>query len=895
MQVKDIIAATEWHPSRRYGVDRPRVSVLLPTFCRGASGLFLRSARSVLDGSLAELELIIVDDASTDGTAEQIGQLLAEDDRVSLLRHPRNVGLPAVSEYEAFLKARAEHLAFAFDDDAFSRHALRDLLAAAAAGNRAMVHGYVELLVRDPATRRRLRTVLGRRGEGQARLRGTNYVPNSAVLLHRRVVESVGFYDPHVAMSRLCDWDLWRRAAECFPIVPVDVHVGVASGPATDDSIGHTRLVDFWQSWEWMEMPRNERLRPGAIEEYDVLAVPGGLSGGARLAVREIAASFREKFWYAGRERRVARRCRAAIPAASAREAPAPQVVLGQALNARPIPSGGRLLVATPSPSASVTLCFDHLPDLVRRRVRIAYPGIHGPEEMVGANAVVFVRDVLGSVPDVEAWLDYARQVQIPCYYFLDDNFMLLSQFSAEFPELRPYSDCAVRELLRHFAGVLLSSRTLVEYFRQKELHPRLFYYPPIARKPAWRDAPPAPPKPSGTTRIAFFGHKHRLRAFGEEVFPAIARLARERPVELLAAGMAEGSLGAAAGLKITYFPFDLSYDLALGRLAACEIDLLVHPNSQTPNNEYKTLNVLITAWAMGAVPVLSDAPPYSELADRQVAVLCGRDPAVWHEALRRQAGDPRSRQSLRQNLDAYCRQHYGGEANAEVIATLLESHPAAGVALSDLRWRRATEWVRRNAVPPNPSLARRVQRAVRTVLQSRPGRAVRRLGRMLGLRPQPALHELVAPAFRPFLETPPAGDWLRDGYRLRTSRDLQKVPHLVYPLEIDVARLSGVLLAPVLGPSAASGSMGIEIAASDGKVLAQSGTDLSDIDPSLPTLFAFPPVAAGTHQRLWLRVYGKELTVPVRILHWSKRGLRPGSRGNVRPFCAFRSESGIP
>jgi hypothetical protein len=88
---------------------------------------------------------------------------------------------------------------------------------------------------------------------------------------------------------------------------------------------------------------------------------------------------------------------------------------------------------------------------------------------------------------------------------------------------------------------------------------------------------------------------------------------------------------------------------------------------------------------------------------------------------------------------------------------------------------------------------------------------------------------------------------------------------------------------------------MGIEIAASDGKVLAQSGTDLSDIDPSLPTLFAFPPVAAGTHQRLWLRVYGKELTVPVRILHWSKRGLRPGSRGNVRPFCAFRSESGIP
>ena len=162
MKVKDIIADTEWYPSRRYGVDRPRVSVLLPTFCRGQSGLFLRSARSVLEQSLAELELIIVDDASTDGTAGQIAELMARDERVSLLRHPRNVGLPAVSEYEAFRKARAEYLAFAFDDDEFCPGALAELLAAATAGGRAMVHGYVKLFVRDAATRREVGVVLGR-------------------------------------------------------------------------------------------------------------------------------------------------------------------------------------------------------------------------------------------------------------------------------------------------------------------------------------------------------------------------------------------------------------------------------------------------------------------------------------------------------------------------------------------------------------------------------------------------------------------------------------------------------------------------------------------------------------------------------------------------------------
>ena len=876
MQVKNLIADTQWYPSRRYGADRPRVSVLLPTFCRGQSGLFLRAAHSVLEQSLAELELIIVDDASTDGTAGQIAELMARDERVSLLRHPRNVGLPAVSEYEAFRKARAEYLAFAFDDDEFCPSALAELLAAAAAGSRAMVHGYVKLFVRDAATRREVGVVLGRRGHGQAQLRGVNYVPNNAVLLHRRVVAAVGFYDPHVAMARLCDWDLWRRVAEGYPITAAPIMAGWQHGPATDDSIGHTRLVDFWQSCEWMDMPRNAQLRPGAIEEYDVLAVPAGLSPAAEIAVREIAASFRGKFWYAGRD------CSAAVPAAKAGGTPAPQAAGGDR------PADGRLLVATRYPSASVALYFDHLPDPLRRRVRIAYPGMHAEEEMIGATAIVFVRDLLAMQP----WIDHAQRLQIPCYYFLDDNFLLLGGRASSCPEFRGYTDDALRERLRGFAGVLLSSRGLLDYFRQKQLHGNLLYYPPIAARPAWRDSPPAPRKPRGTTRIAFFGGHHRVPAFQEQVLPAITRLAGERPVELFAAGMVEEDLAAAAGLKTTCFPFELSYDIALARLAACEIDLLVHPNSRTANNEYKTLNVLISAWAMGAVPVLSDGAPYAELRGQDVAVLCGPDPAAWHEALRRHADDGPSRQSLQRNLDAYCRRHYGGAANVAAIETLLGSHPAAGPALSDLRWRRAMQWARQGAASPRgPSWASRVVRqAARSIRHSLPGRAVRRVWRTLSLRPRAELHECVAPAFRPLLETPPAADWLRAGYRLRASRDLRRTPHLAYPLPAGLGCLSGLLLAPDLSSESREGWIQVEIAAADGRILAQDGTALSDIDPSVPTLFAFPPVATGAHQQLWLRVSGKELTAPVRILHWSKRGLRPGSRGNVRPFCAFRT-----
>jgi hypothetical protein len=875
MKVKDISAATEWQPSRRYGLDRPRVSVLLPTCCRGQSGLFLRAARSVLGQSLAELELLIVDDASTDGTAQQIAELMAQDDRVSLLRHPRHVGLPALSEYEAFLKARAEYLAFAFDDDEFSRHALAELLAAIEAHDHSIVHGIVHMLSEDVVTRQRTKVCLGRPSYGQATLRGTNYIPNTAVMLHRRVLQTVGFYDPHVAMSRAWNWDLWRRVAECFPIAVVPVVVGWVQGPPTAESRDPGRLGEPWQSMEWAELPRNAQLKPGAIEEYDVLALPGGLSREAVCAVREIGETFRDKFWFPQRPPR---------PGGHAPHAARGRLADGGSLR------NGHLLVVSPAQDASAALYFDHLPAPLRRRVRVVYPATHKPEEMIGASAVVFLRHLL----EIPAWIDYAQCLSIPCYYFLDDNFTLLGSEGGQYSYLRGYTDDALRERLQGFAGVLLSSRRLIDYFREKDLHANLLHYPPIAKKPAWAEAPPAPPKRAGTTRIAFFGGSHRLPAFEEEVFPAITRLAEERPLELFAAGMPEGSLAAAAGLKTTYFPFEPSYDIALARLAACEIDLLVHPNSETGNNQYKTCNVLISAWAAGAVPVLSDAPPYDALAGRHVAILCGQGPAAWHEALRSGIENPQSCESLRRNLEAYCLRHYSGEANVAVIETLLDLHPAAGLALRDQRWRRAIELVRPRApVAKPPSLPIRVAcQAMQRVTDSLPARAVRRLWRMLSLRPQPKLQDLLAPAFRPFLATPPTADWLREGYRLRASRDLRRTPHLAYPLPAGLGRLSGLLLAPALSTPLAEGSIHVEIAAADGQVLAQDRAALGDIDPAVPTLFAFPPVATDAHQRLWLRVYGKELTAPVRILHWSKRGLRPGSRGRVRPFCAFRVES---
>jgi glycosyltransferase involved in cell wall biosynthesis len=69
----------------------PAVSVCIPAY--NARRFIDKAVRSVLSQSLSDLELIIVDDASQDGTAEAAEAY--GDDRVRLFRNPANIGAAA--------------------------------------------------------------------------------------------------------------------------------------------------------------------------------------------------------------------------------------------------------------------------------------------------------------------------------------------------------------------------------------------------------------------------------------------------------------------------------------------------------------------------------------------------------------------------------------------------------------------------------------------------------------------------------------------------------------------------------------------------------------------------------------------------------------------------------
>lgn len=90
----------------------PKVSVVIPTYNR--SNLVKRAMQSVLDQDYRDLELIVVDDASTDDTEEQVRSIV--DHRIRYIRQSRNQDVSAARN-RGMREARGEYIAFLDSDD----------------------------------------------------------------------------------------------------------------------------------------------------------------------------------------------------------------------------------------------------------------------------------------------------------------------------------------------------------------------------------------------------------------------------------------------------------------------------------------------------------------------------------------------------------------------------------------------------------------------------------------------------------------------------------------------------------------------------------------------------------------------------------------------------------
>ena len=184
-----------------------RVSVAIPTFNR--AHLVTRAIRSALAQTIQDIEILVVDDGSTDATPEVLARI--EDPRLQLARHERNAGISRTRN-TAIRLARGEWMAFLDDDNEWAPEYLeRQLVSVREHPGAGVV--YCRARRRDARTSHE-RIMPAEVFEGKVlRHLLTRWNPLiSCALVRRSLLVEIGGLDERLGATE--DHDLWLRLAQ---------------------------------------------------------------------------------------------------------------------------------------------------------------------------------------------------------------------------------------------------------------------------------------------------------------------------------------------------------------------------------------------------------------------------------------------------------------------------------------------------------------------------------------------------------------------------------------------------------------------------------------------------------------------------------------------------------
>ena len=213
------------HPKPRPPARRPSVTVVVP--CYNYGHFLPRALATVLEQVDVDVEAIVIDDCSPDGSGDVVKQLAAADPRIKPILHERNRGHIATYN-EGLEQATGDYCVLLSADDALTPGALaRATALMEAEPSVGLVYGFpVTFTDEMPPVETKLRNWTVWEGHEwlQRRCReGENCIHNPEVVLRTSVQHAIGGYDP--ALPHAGDLEMWLRAAAY-------ADVGRVNGPA---------------------------------------------------------------------------------------------------------------------------------------------------------------------------------------------------------------------------------------------------------------------------------------------------------------------------------------------------------------------------------------------------------------------------------------------------------------------------------------------------------------------------------------------------------------------------------------------------------------------------------------------------------------------------------------
>lgn len=247
----------------------PLVSVVIATY--NSAEFIEETIHSVLSQSYSRFEIIVVDDGSTDDTADVVMRLSSLDNRIKFYQISHS-GRPSVPRNYGAHKAEGNLIAFLDSDDLWTKHKLKYQV------NYLMNHPdlsfvysmcfsfdevnffseYYELL---PLPFRAARNNNDLKKIG-------NTIPLSSVLIRKPAFDSVGGFDEDPEFKAVEDYDLWLRLSEkySFGFIPrIHFYYRIHGAQSSADWETREKRLQLLAQKRNIKLPRYKNIRRKGI------------------------------------------------------------------------------------------------------------------------------------------------------------------------------------------------------------------------------------------------------------------------------------------------------------------------------------------------------------------------------------------------------------------------------------------------------------------------------------------------------------------------------------------------------------------------------------------------------------------------------------------------------
>jgi glycosyltransferase involved in cell wall biosynthesis len=242
----------------------PLTSIIIATHNR--PGLLPRAVESAR-GAGSSVEVVVVDDASTDETAAVCGTLAG----VKYVRVEHNLRVAGARNI-GLLASSGQYVSFLDDDDLRLPGTVDEQVEMLEADRQAgVVYGQAVCADQKGVPTGRAFPRVYPEGDVFWAILAQNFIPCGGAVFRRSCLDRVGLLDERLA--GIDDWDLWVRVAELYGIIALQKPVVIWRSPTPVSGQGSSRAAEvasrcvrqFRQGW--MRLPRAAAAPPEARRE----------------------------------------------------------------------------------------------------------------------------------------------------------------------------------------------------------------------------------------------------------------------------------------------------------------------------------------------------------------------------------------------------------------------------------------------------------------------------------------------------------------------------------------------------------------------------------------------------------------------------------------------------